>query len=153
MNPIEYHCKCKLEASNGNLKRLSVDSYWCEFVNTRVRLVKYSCISLLNWPKGVFTSQAAFCGPSVEWCSCPDRIKVAQISRMCTLWQRPFNEDCNKTRHLSSLPNLRGIHCNSLLFQMHTQWARPGHMVSQTHPQGSRTHSYTTGTWAWWRSS
>ena len=25
-----------------------VDPNWCEFVKTRVRLVKYTCISLLN---------------------------------------------------------------------------------------------------------
>ena len=28
-----------------------MDSNWCEFVKTRVRLVKYTCISLLNWPQ------------------------------------------------------------------------------------------------------
>ena len=27
-----------------------MDWNWCEFVKTRVRLVKYRCISLLNWP-------------------------------------------------------------------------------------------------------
>ena len=28
-----------------------MDSNWCESVKTRVRLVKYTCISLLNWPQ------------------------------------------------------------------------------------------------------
>ena len=28
-----------------------MDSNWCEFVKTRVQLVKYTCISLLNWPQ------------------------------------------------------------------------------------------------------
>ena len=51
LNPIEYHCKYKLEASNGNLWRLLVDSNWWEFVKIRVQLVKYTCISLSNWPQ------------------------------------------------------------------------------------------------------
>ena len=28
-----------------------MDSNWCEFVKIRARLVKYTCISLLNWPQ------------------------------------------------------------------------------------------------------
>ena len=61
LNPIEYHCKYKLEASNGKLWRLLVDSNWCEFVKRRVRLVKWTGrivdFCLIGFDKGSYTCE------------------------------------------------------------------------------------------------
>ena len=41
-NIFEFN-KIPLETCNGNLKIISINSILCEFVKTRVRLVKYTC--------------------------------------------------------------------------------------------------------------
>ena len=63
-----------------------MDSNWCEFVKTRVRLVKYTCISLLNWPQYsiVCTFWSGFQIRPYNHCippSLPDRCKLGWPTR------------------------------------------------------------------------